>query len=312
MYKNLSPSSLGVSGRQSELIELALTYKFRGFDLDMVPVCRQAEMRGLDHARRFIASAKIKIGGFELPVRWQGDESLYRQDLKRLEAIAKVAAEVGALGCHTSVVPASDERPYHENFEFHRQRINEIAEVLQPHGVRLGLGLRAAAPLRADRQFQFIASPDALLTFLQTLALPNVGIVVDTWNWHVGGGTLDQLRDLGASRVVGLRLADLPRDVPLDAVVEKQRLLPGESGVVPNVAIVSLLASMGYKGPVTPHAHASRFRGKTRDKIVQRAAESLRGIFQAAGLEEAPRPAPVAAAVGADGQEEELGGIEGS
>ena len=33
MFKNLSPSALGISGHQSEIIELALTYGFAGMDL---------------------------------------------------------------------------------------------------------------------------------------------------------------------------------------------------------------------------------------------------------------------------------------
>ena len=35
MFKNLSPSALGISGHESEIIELALTYGFRGVDLDI-------------------------------------------------------------------------------------------------------------------------------------------------------------------------------------------------------------------------------------------------------------------------------------
>ena len=35
MYKNLNSWTLGISGRQSELIELALTYGFRGLDIDI-------------------------------------------------------------------------------------------------------------------------------------------------------------------------------------------------------------------------------------------------------------------------------------
>ncbi len=65
MYKNLNSDALGISGRQSELIELALTHKFSGLDLDLAPLCRQVQSRGLEHARRFLDSAKLKIGGFE-------------------------------------------------------------------------------------------------------------------------------------------------------------------------------------------------------------------------------------------------------
>jgi chitinase len=36
MYKNLNASSFGISGRQSDLIELAMTYGFQGIDIDAV------------------------------------------------------------------------------------------------------------------------------------------------------------------------------------------------------------------------------------------------------------------------------------
>ena len=78
MYKNLSPKALGITGRQSEIIELALTYGFRGVELDINDFVKRISHRGLDHATRFIRSAQIKIGGFELPVKWRGDEALYR------------------------------------------------------------------------------------------------------------------------------------------------------------------------------------------------------------------------------------------
>ena len=35
MFKNLSPTALGITGHQSEIIELALTYGFGGVDLNV-------------------------------------------------------------------------------------------------------------------------------------------------------------------------------------------------------------------------------------------------------------------------------------
>ena len=276
MYKNLSASSLGVSGRQSELIELALTYGFRGFDIDMSQHARQAQIRGLEHANRFIVSADIRIGSFQLPVRWQGDDSVYREDLSKLSQVAEVAAAINAFGCITTVMPACDDRPYHENFEFHRRRFSEIAGVLAPFGIRLGLGLLAPAHHREGHQFQFISSPDALLTLMKTVGAPNVGAVVDLWHWHVGGGSFDQLRELTAEQIVLVRMADVPADVPLDGIQDEQRLLPGATGVVDAQSVLSLLDDIGYRGPISAYPHPSCFSGKTRDQIVQAASESLR------------------------------------
>ena len=54
MFKNLNPSFLGVTGHQSEIIELALTYGFAGMDLDVADFATRARLRGMPYARRLI------------------------------------------------------------------------------------------------------------------------------------------------------------------------------------------------------------------------------------------------------------------
>ena len=36
MFRNLSASALGITGRQSEIIELSLSYGFKGIDIDLL------------------------------------------------------------------------------------------------------------------------------------------------------------------------------------------------------------------------------------------------------------------------------------
>ena len=43
MFKNLDFEALGVSGHQSELIELTLSYGFKGFDLDLAAFAHQGD-----------------------------------------------------------------------------------------------------------------------------------------------------------------------------------------------------------------------------------------------------------------------------
>ena len=44
MFKNLSPRALALSGSQSELIESALSFGFRGLDLDLMELCRAGQI----------------------------------------------------------------------------------------------------------------------------------------------------------------------------------------------------------------------------------------------------------------------------
>ena len=153
MYKNLNSWTLGISGRQSELIELALTYGFRGIDIDIQDMIGRSESKGVEHATRFLLSAQklLRIGGFDLPVVWADDEATYKADLAKLPEIAEMAAMVGAQGCVTTVVAASASLPYQENFELHRERLAEMAEILAQHDIRLGLTFESAPSHREGK-----------------------------------------------------------------------------------------------------------------------------------------------------------------
>ena len=54
-----------------------------------------------------------------------------------------------------------------------------------------------------------------------------MGLCLDVWEWHVGGGTLEQLREFPVEKIVMVRIADLPADANLETVTEEERLLPG-------------------------------------------------------------------------------------
>ena len=64
MYKNLNATVLGVSGRQSELIELAMTYGFRGLDIDIVDLVKRTQRSEFEKAARYLFSAKMLVSGF--------------------------------------------------------------------------------------------------------------------------------------------------------------------------------------------------------------------------------------------------------
>jgi len=107
------------------------------------------------------------------------------------------------LGCTRAtavLAPAGDTRPYHENFEFHRHRLQEICAALRPSGVRVALGFQAAEYLRRNQAFQFIHDPDALLLLLNMVAAPNIGLLLDAWDWVAGGGTIENIRKLPPGR----------------------------------------------------------------------------------------------------------------
>jgi sugar phosphate isomerase/epimerase len=296
MFKNLSAEALGVSCGQGELIELALSYGFKGIELDLVEFADQAKSQGMPKARRLLDSAKLKISSFRLPLDPEADDDVFRGQLQHLPNWATVAAEMGCRRALTWIEPASDLRPYHQNFEFHRTRFTEIARLLDPSGIRLGIGFRAAGDVRQGKAFEFIRGLDAMLMLLSVLGTRNVGVVLDLWDLYASGGTLDAMRKLPVDKIVAVQLADAASDAAAGGWASTARLLPGETGAIDAAGALGILAELGYDGPVTPVPHVSRLTGMRRDAIVKLAGEKLDQVWKAAGLNAAGKLAPSAAA----------------
>ena len=285
MFKNLNHTALGIAGHQSEIIELALTYRFGGMDLEVADFATRAKIHGMPYARRLIDSAQIRLGSFPLPFAWDTDDEVFRKDLEKLPEYAQAAIKVGCTRCLAMLAPACDTRPYHENFEFHRDRFTQICQVLQPAAVRLGAGFRAAEYLRKDRAFQFVHDLDALTLLVNMVDSPNMGMLLDVWDLVACGGSADTIRSLPLEQIVAVQVAEMPADVPLSELDEKSRLLPdAESGRVNVPAMLATLAEIGYQGPVTPKPSRGIFHTRRREIVVRQTAEALDNVWKAAGL----------------------------
>lgn len=288
MYRSLHAETLGITGRQSELIELALTYRFKGLDIDLETFARQVESRGQEYATRCLESARkctgLQVGVWPLPVSWSSTEERIQAQITKLPALANVAKIINANRCVTQIMPASDTLTLKENFDFHSAKLNEIGELLAPHGISLGVGFKAAAKARAGLAHEFVCTADAMLTLLDMVSASNVGLYLDTWNWHLGGGTLAQIEKLGVDKIVAVSVADVPSTATAESIELKQRLMPDVHGVIPHADILNRLHDLDYDGPVTPLPHVSQYKGVTRDKIVAKTADALRSVWPGADL----------------------------
>lgn len=284
MFRVLSLSQLGLTATQSEQIELALSYGFRGLDLDVVEFHDRVQAHGLSHARRLLDSAKIKLGSFQLPFDPAADEEVFKRGLDQLKPWAELAATVGCLRAVTIVAPTSAQRPYHENFEFHRKRYNEVATVLAPFGIRLGIGFSAVPSKNSEQSFEFIRTFDALVLLVGTVASRNVGILADVWQLWRSGGRIEDLRKLAPQQLVAVRICNAPADQLPEATDESARLLPGTAGAIDASAVLGLLAEIGYDGPITPNPARQQFENLNREAIVKTVAQDLEKAWKSANL----------------------------
>ena len=284
MYKNLNATVLGVSGRQSELIELAMTYGFRGLDIDIVDLVKRTQRSEFEKAARYLLSAKMMVSGFETPIDLDSDDATFEKTLAQLPATIEIAGKVNARAGFLRLPSATDRLPFHEYFDVLRKRVDRIAEIFAANNVMLGLYFSTALENRENRQFKFIQDVGGFLAFFNACTNKSVGLVIDTFNWVVGGGTFEQLATIPGNRIAVLRLADAETLPTIEEASLKMRQLAGTSGVIDNVRIVSVLSKAGFDGPITAFGHARNFGGMTRDSIVAKSQDSLDHVLAGAGL----------------------------
>ena len=122
------------------------------------------------------------------------------------------------------------------------------------------------------------------LALFRACTAKNIGLAIDTWQWHIGGGTVEQLSGVPAGSVLALRVADIAEDVELSKATGKHRLLPGLTKIIDNVRVIAHFAAAGYKGPLTPMGHSLSASGMTRDSIVAAAQDALDKVCEEAGV----------------------------
>lgn len=288
MFRNLSIVGLPLSGRPSELIEMALSFGFDSMDLDLVDFEQQVAVYGVEHARRLMVSARLKWGVFVLPVDLAGDDEAFDKAMAALPKRLELAEKAEAPRAVATVAPASDALAFKDNFERYRMRLHAIGDLMEPRGVTLGLAINPDPVARADRAHQFLHTLEGLLG-LVAVSHPQVGVVVDPFAMRAVGEPLSMIADIPAGRIVEVRLSDAPADVPPGELTPAHRLLPGETGTISMGEVLTYAQKAKFDGCVTPWAARSTITGRGRERVVRMAGDRLIRAWRDAGLPELPR-----------------------
>jgi len=289
VFKNFCPQALGINGRQSELIELALTYAFRGMDIDMHDMLRRSQRSSFEEASKYLKASDIRIGTFTLAINLDADDDTFNASVATLHPLSEIAQQLEVDRALIRVPGATDRLPFNEFFDVQRTRISQIAEVLGSRDIKLGIGFRAGKEHAEAKEFTFISKVETFRALVD--AIPNVGYLIDTWDWVVGEGTMEQLSEIPGEKIVAVRLGSIPEDVEPSAATTHDRILPELNGPLDHVAIVKHLDEGNFAGPISPTASTMQYKGQTREFLVQKAQEAIDAICKEAGLTVAPLPA---------------------
>ncbi|MDE3258968.1 MAG: sugar phosphate isomerase/epimerase [Gemmatimonadota bacterium] len=284
MFKSLAPGAIGVKATLEEGLAFAGAAGFQGLDVNIREVAAYVREKGADHVTGLFRDAGLKIGAWGLPVAWNGPLEDYKRELHVLPGLAEAAASVGAFRVSQWIPPASDDRPFREQFQWCLGRLRPICDVLKDHGCSLGLEFIGPRTQRIDRTYGFIHSIAGMLGFCEALGTGNAGLLLDCWHWYTSLGTLADMRGLTPDDVIHVHVNDAPADVAVGEQVDQVRALPSETGVIDLVGFLSALNVIGYKGPVTPEPFSRKVRELPASEAVRVTHRGLDEAWRAAGL----------------------------
>lgn len=154
--------------------------------------------------------------------------------------LREYASIAGQIGCETIVVVpgkrpagATDDEVKDETVAV----LRAFGDIAAAHGVQIAfefLGFPDSSVRTLDKAWEIVAEVDR----------PEVGLVIDTFHFHVGGSQLESLRRIDSSKLFVFHVSDC-EDRPAAQLQDAHRLLPG-SGILQLERIADELKGIGY------------------------------------------------------------------
>lgn len=279
MYTSLGPGDIGIDLPFPEAAAIAADTGFDAIQLDPGYLADH----GPEAYHELLDEHDLRTGSMGVPVDVTGDADDYEDGLAALDEVAADAAAVGCERASTYILSFSDERDFDTNFEFHRERLEPVADTLADHGIRLGLEFLGPQTLREGHEHDFVHTSTGMLDLCEAVG-DNVGLLLDSWHWHTAGASVERLESLANDDIVDVHVNDAPADLAMVEYVDSERAMPGETGVIDIATFLGHLDAVDYDGPVMVEPFSDELPALDDREAARRTAESLERVWDVAGL----------------------------
>lgn len=245
----LNPGNIGIRATQSELLDMAIAHGYEAI-VSMPDDLAAFSDAQLSAFRQKMDTHEITWGSTNLPVEFRQDEERFQRDLSALKIAARTLEQAGATRMNTWVLNGHQGLTYRQNFTQHTDRLSACAEILQAHGIRLGLEYVAPKTSMIKFRYPFIRTLAEMRELINSIGAPNAGLVLDSFHWYCAEDTTDDIRTLNKEDIVTVDLNDARADLSRDEQLDGTRELPLATGVIDMQGFLNALVDIGYNGPV--------------------------------------------------------------
>ena len=257
MFRNLNPRTiLGIKNlkfRYDIICRLAREAKFDGIDIDPLFL----DDNSVENAKKSIFKYRLRVGGWSLPAKWRTrSDSEFDQIKDKISRAAAIASRLSCFRAYTWIEPFSDDMNYNTNFQWHIERLREVARILMKESCLLGLEYVAPMTARVGHPFIFIHTMKEMIELIGEMKMKNVGLLLDSFHWYAAKENRRDILELDKKQIIYVHINDAP-NVPIDELRDDERCLPGETGVIDIDGFFYGLRELEYDGPITPETFNS-------------------------------------------------------
>jgi len=283
-FTTLSAEDLGLSVSFSEAVSIAAAAGFEAVDLHMTELLSAASAPSATSTEALLDQARLRGGGWWLPVEFREGKDRYAADLEQLQRAGPLAAALGSPWCLTWIWPFSDELDYKSNWALHTERLGRVARDLGEYGCKLGFEFIGSQTMRQGHKYDFVSSLPEALDLVDNIKADNVGLLLDCYQWYTSGGDAEQLAALVDGSVVYVHLNDAPAGREIGDQVDNERRLPGSTGVIDIDTFLASLKRIGFDGPISVEPYDPDINKLEPIERAKVARESLDAVLIKAGL----------------------------
>jgi sugar phosphate isomerase/epimerase len=221
----------------------------------------------------------IKPGAWGVPFDWRGSEADHEAGLEKMTSVIGSMQSAGVTRCATWILPGSNDRNWDQNWAFHVRRLSPIARLLEDHGMTFGLEFIGPKTLRDSFRHPFVYTLGEMIDLGRQIG-KNCGVLLDAWHLHTSEGQLEELALIDPRQIALVHVNDAPAGVHVTELVDNDRRLPGETGVIDIKGFLDTLRKIGYEGPVEAEPFDPRLKELADDEErVKKIGDSLAYIF---------------------------------
>ena len=268
----LNPATLRQDLSLDDLLTAASQAGFEGIELRLPAAAGYVDQHGLPALQARLTDANLSVASVGYPVRLGGTADEFERGLAELPRWRELAVALGARG-GTSGLPwqaGGPEVTREETIE----RVGRLGEALAVDGLEVYLEFIA---LHVPGRVPWSQSFGQALDVVQAAGQPNVGVLIDSYHWHLSGSRAEDLARVTPGLPVFVHINDAPAGAP-STLDDSMRVLPGEGVLDLPGWLRQIRDATGYDGFVSLELFSERLRAMEPVEAAllgQRAVERL-------------------------------------